>query len=91
LKPKGVFVFLGFITPLFSLYILYESIINVSGVNQLLCVTVQTSNLAHMILIYEDAGGSGRGICKSVTRNGRLSAKLPNLHAPLGSTSCGLN
>jgi len=28
------------------------------------------------------------GICKSVIKSGRLSAKLPNLSAPLGSTSC---
>ena len=28
------------------------------------------------------------GICKSVIKNGRLSAKLLNLSAPLGSTSC---
>jgi len=31
------------------------------------------------------------GICKSVIKSGRLSAKLPNLSAPLGSTSCGPN
>jgi hypothetical protein len=28
------------------------------------------------------------GICKSVLKSGRLSTKLPNLSALLGSTSC---
>jgi hypothetical protein len=33
----------------------------------------------------------GGEICESVIRSGRLSAKLPNPPAPLGSTSCGLD
>jgi hypothetical protein len=55
---------------------------NVSGTNQPLRVTVKTSNLGHTMLIQGGAGGSGRGICKSVIRSGRLSTKLPNPHAP---------
>jgi hypothetical protein len=34
---------------------------NVSGVNQPLCATVQTSNLGHMMLIQGGVGESGRG------------------------------
>jgi hypothetical protein len=36
-------------------------------------------------------GRVGGGICKSVIRSERLSVKLPNPPAPLGSTSCGLD
>jgi hypothetical protein len=37
---------------------------NVSGANQPICVTVQTSNLGHMILIQGGARGVGGGFAK---------------------------
>ena len=56
---------------------------NVSGANQPLRATVQTSNLNHMMLIQGGMQGSGRGDLKSVISSGWLSVKLFTPLCPL--------
>jgi hypothetical protein len=56
---------------------------NVSGANQSLRATVQTSNLNHIVLIQRDVRSSVRGIWKSVISSGRLSVKLSTPLRPL--------
>lgn len=56
---------------------------NISGANQSLCATVQTSNLNYVMLIQRSERGRGGGIWKNVISNGRLSAKLFTHLCPL--------